>query len=164
LRFAGAEIVDFTTTAIGRDFSRTAAHLALCAAAIFRLADADIVRFAGAEPADFATTAIGCDVFRRLAHRAFCAAAILRRELADTIRFGWVVLVAVAAPPAPFKDSIPEINWSNFSISTCAWLRFSRSSRNALSRFDIVTPLGYFDVDSLYKTGVACLYNPKTII
>jgi hypothetical protein len=102
------------------------------------------VRFAGAEIVDFATTAIGCEFFRRLAQRAFCASAILRLEDAEIIRFGWIVLPVTAAP-APFKDSIPEINWSHFSISTCAWVRFSRSSRSALSKFDIVNPLGYFD-------------------
>jgi hypothetical protein len=103
------------------------------------------VRLAGAEPVVFATNAIGCDVFRIPAHLARCAAAIFRRELVDTIRFGWVLLLGTAAPPASFKDSIPEINRSNLSISTCAWLRFSRSSRSAFSKLDIVSPLGYFD-------------------
>jgi len=114
------------------------AHRAFCAAAIFLRADADMVRLAGAEPVVFAT-AVGCDCFRMLAHRAFCARAILRREAADIIRFGWVALLDA---PVPFNDSIPEIIWSNLSISTCAWLRFSRSSRSALSKFNIVTPSG----------------------
>jgi hypothetical protein len=140
LRFAGAD-PGFAINNTGCDFSRRLAHLAFCAAAIFRRADGDITRFSGAEIVDFATTAIGCDVFRILAHRARCANAILRREAADIIRFGWAELSGVAAP-VPFKDSIPEINWSNFSISTCACLRFSRSSRSALSKFDIVTPSG----------------------
>lgn len=117
------------------------AHLARCAAAIFRRADADIMRFAGAEPVDFATTAIGCDFFRILAHRAFCASAIFRREASDINRFGWIALLGTAAP-VPFKDSIPEIIWFNLSISICARLRFSRSSRSAFSKFDIVTPSG----------------------
>jgi hypothetical protein len=135
----GAEPADFATTAIGCDCFRILAHRAFCAAAIFRRAAADIVRLAGAESADFATTAIGCDCARRPAHLARCASAIFRREAAEIIRFGWDVWLGTAAP-APFKDSIPEINWSNFSTSTCAWLRFSRSSFNALFKFDIVPP------------------------
>jgi|HubBroStandDraft_1064217.scaffolds.fasta_scaffold42715_2 hypothetical protein len=105
-----------------------------------------MVRFAGAE------TNIGCDCFRMLAHRAFCASAIFRREAADIIRFGWIVLLGIT-PPAPFKDSIPEIIWSNFSISACERLRFSHSSRSALSRFDMFTPSGIFDAASLYRSG-----------
>jgi hypothetical protein len=95
---------------------------------------------AGAETVFAIATATGWDFFRMLAHRAFCARAILRREAADIIRFGWVALLDAAR--IPFKDSIPAIIWSNLSISTCAWLRFSRSSRSALSKFDIVTPSG----------------------
>lgn len=91
-----------------------------------------MVRFAGTE------TSIGCDCFRMLAQRAFCANAIFRREAADMIRVGrldsWT--------PVPFKDSIPEIIWSSLSISACDRPRFSRSSRSALSRLDIVTPQG----------------------
>jgi hypothetical protein len=83
-----------------------------------------MLRFAGAEPVDFVTT--GCDPFRILAHRAFCASAILRREAADTIRFGWAVLLD--AGDDPFKDSIPEIIWSNFSSRNCVALRSLRSS------------------------------------
>jgi len=78
-----------------------------------------MVRLVGEELVDCATNAIGCDFFLRLAHRAFCASAILRRDAADIIRFGRVVVLGIAAP-IPFKDSIPEINWSNLSISTCA--------------------------------------------
>jgi hypothetical protein len=103
--------------------------------------DADMVRFAGAETAVFRAS-IGCDCFRMLAHRAFCANAILRREAADMIRVGRLTSWTA---PVPLRDSIPEIIWSSFSISICAWLRFSRSSRSALSRFDIVTPSGIFD-------------------
>jgi hypothetical protein len=101
------------------------AHRAFCAAAIFLRDDADIVRLAGAEllvfPAD-----IACDSFRTFAHRALCASAILRREAAEIMRVRWRVVVCES--PIRFKDSIPEITWSNFSISTCARLRFSRSS------------------------------------
>lgn len=110
-----------------------------------------MVRFAGAE-IDFLSDT-DCDCFR-LAHRALCARAIFRREAADTIRFGWAVLLDTGDDP--FKDSIPEIIWSNLSISICAWLRFSRSSRSALSKFDIVYPLGYFDAAQLYRTRVTC--------
>jgi len=70
----------------------TFAHLARCAAAIFRRTDRDIVRFTGAAPVVFAAWA-GCDSFRTLAHLAFCACAILRREAADMIRVGWFALV-----------------------------------------------------------------------
>jgi hypothetical protein len=84
-----------------------------------------MVRLAGVAPVLFATAAAGCDCFRTLAHRAFCASAMLRREAAEIIRIGWVDL---RGTPIPFKDSIPEITWSNFSISICARLRFSRSS------------------------------------
>ena len=83
------------------------------------------------------------DCFRMFAHRAFCAKAIFRRDAADTTRVGWVPLwwdVSV-----PFKDSIPEITWFNFSTSICARWRFSRSSRNAFCRLDIFTPSGIFD-------------------
>jgi len=77
-----------------------------------------MVRFAGAERVVFPTS-IGCDCFLTLAHRAFCANAIFRREAADMIRVGrldsWT--------PVPLRDSIPEIIWSNFSISICALLR-----------------------------------------
>ena len=51
------------------------AHLARCAAAILRRADADIVRTGVSLGADFT-----------LAHRALCAAAIRRRETAETLR------------------------------------------------------------------------------
>jgi hypothetical protein len=102
-----------------------------------------MLRFAGADPFDFATTASGCEFFRTLAHRAFCASAIFRRDSADMIRFGRIVLLGAAAS-VPLSDSIPEIIWSSFSISICACLRFSRSSRSAFSRVDIVNSLGYF--------------------
>jgi hypothetical protein len=84
-----------------------------------------MVRLAGVEPVAFPTTAAG-DSFRKLAHRAFCASAILRREAADTIRVGRADLLD--APDDPFKDSIPEITWSNFSNRNCVPLRSSRSS------------------------------------
>ena len=104
--------------------ARILAHLARCAAAILVRADADMVRLAGAElgvfPAD-----TDCDCFRTLAHRAFCASAIFRREPADIIRFGRLVSPVV---PAPFKDSIAEIAWFNFSKRNCVALRSSRSS------------------------------------
>jgi hypothetical protein len=122
--------------------ARNAAQRACEAAAILFLPAAEILCFAGDEPVDFATTAIGCDFFRRPAHRAFCASAIFRREAADIIRFGWIALLGTAAP-LPFRDSIPEIIWSSLSISICAWLRFSRSSHSAFSRFDIFNPLGF---------------------
>ena len=78
----------------------------------------------GAEPV-FATATAAGDSFRKLAHRAFCARAILRREAADTIRVGRVIFPDT---PVPFKDSIPEITWSNFSNRNCVPLRSSRSS------------------------------------
>jgi len=81
----------------------TFAHRSRCAAAIFLLADADIVRLAGAERV---TAFAGCDPFRPLAHLALCASAIFRREAAEIIRFGWVALRDV---PEPFNDSITEI-------------------------------------------------------
>ena len=90
-----------------------------------------------------------CDCFRMLAHRAFCANAIFRREAADMIRVGrldsWT--------PVPLRDSIPEIIWSNFSISICALLRFSRSSCRAFCRFDIVTPSGILIAAQFYRKG-----------
>jgi len=83
-----------------------------------------MVRLAGAElvvfPAD-----IDCTRPLTLAHRARCACAIFRREAADIIRVGRVDL---RDTPAPFKDSITEIAWSNFSTSICARLRSLRSS------------------------------------
>jgi hypothetical protein len=109
--------------------ARNFAHLAFCAAAIFLRADADMVRLGVA----FATN-FGCDCFRTLAHRAFCAKLILLRADADSVRFGWAVLLTASVP---FNDSIPEIIWSNLSISICAWLRFLRSSLSALSKSDI---------------------------
>src|ERR1700719_2226874 len=103
--------------------ARIFAHRAFCVAAIFLRADADMVRLAGVAPVAFATAAAGCDCFRTLAHRAFCAAAIVRRDCAEITRVGWLGLCNT---PVPFKDSIPEIIWSNFSISIRARLRFSR--------------------------------------
>ena len=63
--------------------------------------------------------------FRALAHLARCAFAILRRESADTIRVG---RPDVRDTPDPFKDSIMEIAWSNFSTRNRARLCSSRSS------------------------------------
>jgi hypothetical protein len=61
----------------------TLAHLALCAAAILRRADADIVRFA---------LAIGMIFFClfAFAQRALWAAAILARPLAEIFRGGMI--------------------------------------------------------------------------
>jgi hypothetical protein len=59
------------------------------------------------------------------AHLAFCASAILRREAADIIRFGRPALSIVLVP---FKDSIAEITWFNFSNRSCVPLRSPRSS------------------------------------
>jgi len=88
------------------------AHLALCAAAIFLRADADMLRVGfGARPFAFA-------------HRARCACAILRRETAETIRVGRLDL---RDTPVPFKDSITEIAWSNVSTCNCVRLRSTRS-------------------------------------
>ena len=81
----------------------TFAHLALCAAAIFLRADADMVRLAGA---DRVTALAGCDPPRAFAHLAFCACAIFRREAADIIRVGRPDLWDA---PEPFNDSITEI-------------------------------------------------------
>ena len=64
------------------------AQRALCAAAIFLRADADMVGLTGADPVVFAAAAAGCDPFRAFAHRAFCAVAIFRRDAADMIPFG----------------------------------------------------------------------------
>jgi hypothetical protein len=65
--------------------ARTLAHLALCAAAIFRRAAAERIRLTGAllaaVPDDFAPP-------RTFAHRALCACAIRLRAIADTTRFG----------------------------------------------------------------------------
>lgn len=83
-----------------------------------------MVRLAGAELVVF-PAAIDRERPRILAHRAFCASAIFRREAADIIRFGRLVSPVV---PAPFKDSIPEIIWFNFSSRNCVALRSLRSS------------------------------------
>jgi hypothetical protein len=95
-----------------------------------------MVRLAGAElvvfPAD-----IDCERPGALAHRARCACAILRREAADTIRVGRLDLRDTSEP---FKDSITEIAWSNFSTCICARLRSSRSCLSAFSKFGIVAP------------------------
>jgi hypothetical protein len=116
------------------------AHLTRAATAIFLRAAADMVRLTGAEPVEVANATTGCDSFRILAHLAFCACAIFRREAADMIRFCCAILLGAA--PVPLNDSIPEIIWSNLSTSACARLRFSRSSRSAFSKFDIVFPSG----------------------
>jgi hypothetical protein len=96
-----------------------------------------MLRLAGAEPAVFAAADTDCDPFRTLAHLARCAIAIFLREAADMMRLGWVDW---GETPIPFKDSIPEITRFNFSTSDCARSRFSRSSRSAFSRFDIIPP------------------------
>ena len=100
------------------------AQRAVCAAAILLRADVDMVRLAGEEldvfPAD-----TDCDCLRIPAHRAFCASAIFRREVADIIRFGRLVFPFVSEP---FKDSIAEIAWFNFSNRNCVALRSSQSS------------------------------------
>lgn len=83
-----------------------------------------MVRLAGAELDVFPANA-DCDCLRMPAHRAFCARAIFRREAADTIRVGWFDL---RDAPVPFKDSIAEIAWFNFSNRNCVALRSSRSS------------------------------------
>jgi hypothetical protein len=114
------------------------AYLAFCAAAIFLRAAGEMVRFGFTVPGVFATS-FGFDPPRTFAHLAFWAMLILRRAEADKVCFGFVAVPDIAAP-APFSDSIPEIIWSNFSISNCAWLRFSRSSRSALSKLDIGPP------------------------
>jgi hypothetical protein len=113
------------------------AHRAFCVAAIFLREDADMVRLAGVAPVAFASAAAGCDCLRTLAHRFLCASAILRREAREMTRLGCDDLCNT---PAPCKGSIPEITWSNFSISICALLRFWRSSLSAFSKFDMVTP------------------------
>jgi hypothetical protein len=59
----------------------TFAHLARCAAAIFRRAAADMVRLTGTGPAAFAD---------RFAHRAFCARLMRLRAEADIVRLGSV--------------------------------------------------------------------------
>ena len=106
------------------------AQRAFCNKLIFLRADGDMVRLGFTEVV----------LLFALAHRAFCAKLIRLRAEADMVWcLGWVVLLEL---PVPFNDSIPAIIWSNFSISICAWLRFSRSSRSAFSRFDIVTPSG----------------------
>jgi len=86
-----------------------------------RLAEAGLVCF----PTD-----IGCECPRTFAHRACCASAILRREAEDTIRIGLPDWLDTAEPFAddPFKDSIPEIIWFNFSNRNCVALRSLRSS------------------------------------
>jgi hypothetical protein len=124
LPFAGAER-GFATNNTDCEFFRRLAHLALCVAAIFLREDADMVRLAGVAPVAFATAAAGCDCLRTLAHRAFCASAILRREAAEIIRIGWLGCCKVTVP---FKDSIPEMIWFNFSKRNCVALRSLRSS------------------------------------
>jgi hypothetical protein len=83
-----------------------------------------MVRLAGAELGVFPADA-DCDCFRNPAHRAFCASAIFRREATEIIRFGRLVSPVV---PEPFKDSIAEITWFNFSNRSAVPLRSSRSS------------------------------------
>jgi hypothetical protein len=63
----------------------TFAHLATCAAAILRRAEADIVRLA------FAIGTTFCPF--TFAQRALCAAAILARPLADIFRRGLIPLL-----------------------------------------------------------------------
>jgi hypothetical protein len=83
-----------------------------------------MVRLSGAELGVFPADADG-DCFRNPAHLARCACAIFRREAADTIRFGRSDLLDT---PLPFKDSIAEIAWFNFSNRNCVALRSSQSS------------------------------------
>ena len=67
-------------------FSRlTLAHLATCAAAIFRRAAADIICLTGLA----AVTLLPCT----FAQRALCAAAMLARPLADNFRRGLLPLL-----------------------------------------------------------------------
>ena len=105
--------------------ARIFAHLALCAAAIFLRADADMLRLGfGARPFAFA-------------HRAFCARLIRLRANADTPRFGVVEL----RPPS----NLPR---TERAASTCLSrpIRFVLSDLNSDTkdanpfRFDIVTP------------------------
>ena len=84
-----------------------------------------MVRLAGVASVVFADPTAGCDCLRTLAHRFLCASAILRREAAEIIRIGWV---ASPVAPVPFKDSIPEMIWFNFSKRNCVALRSLRSS------------------------------------
>jgi hypothetical protein len=113
--------------------ARIFAHLARCAAAILFLPAAEIVRLARFD-------AIGMTLCAFiLAHRARCARAILRREAADTM---WVARVDLRDTPEPFKDSITEIAWYNFSARNCACLCSSRSCWSAFPRLGIVTPSG----------------------
>ena len=63
----------------------TFAHLARCAAAILRRAEADIVRLLGTNPMR--------PLLFAFAQRAFCAAAIRARPLADIVRPGLVPVV-----------------------------------------------------------------------
>jgi hypothetical protein len=132
--------------------ARNLAHLAFCAAAIFLRVAGEMARFGFTVSGVFATS-VGFDPPRTFAHLAFCAMLILRRAEGDKVCFGFVALPDIAAP-APFSDSIPEIIWSNFSISSCAWLRFSRSSRSALSKLDIVAPSGILFRTNCNLTGV----------
>jgi hypothetical protein len=82
------------------------AHLARWNAAIFLLADADMVRFTGAESVGFPIAAAGCDSFRAFAHLALCACAIFRRDAAEITLVGWF---ACWGAREPFSDSITEI-------------------------------------------------------
>lgn len=76
----------------------------------------------------FFPTDIGCECPRTFAHRAFCAKLILLRAEADMVRLAGEVVLLDTAAPVPFKDSIPEIIWFNFSNRNCVALRSLRSS------------------------------------
>jgi hypothetical protein len=95
----------------------TFAHLALCAAAILLRPAAEMVCLAGVELVVLAALAAGFDPAFTFAHLAFCARAIFSREAAEIIRVGRVDL---RDTPVPFKDSITEIAWPNFSTCNCA--------------------------------------------
>ncbi len=68
------------------------AHLARCAAAILRRADADIVRL-GAAALDWPLS----DDSLTFAHRALCACAIRRRAASETVRLPVLCFVDVPA-------------------------------------------------------------------
>jgi hypothetical protein len=102
------------------------AHLARCAAAIFRRAEADRMRFAGALAAVFADKVVLDS--RHFVHRAFCARAIRLRAAADIVRLAWAPLRAVVEVLRPASPSIAEIASSNCLACFCTCLCSSRSS------------------------------------
>jgi hypothetical protein len=102
------------------------AHLARCATAIFRRAEADRMRFAGALPAVLADKVVLDS--RHFVHRAFCARAIRLRAAVDTVRLGWAPLRAIVEVFRPASPSIAEIASSNCLTCFCTCLCSSRSS------------------------------------